>query len=139
MIDEFCSDSGLDDPSASTVSLSSVATKYTANSTVSHRTFLPRQGGYGGQLQHLCSLIATHTSLQHATIVSSECYWENIAFRIVHRFLIFELAREGKKPIWLRVDRRRSRTASTFEFIYAGGSTPSNDTVRLLSTTSNVI
>lgn len=101
------------------------------NSVSSVVTMFPGQCGYGGQLSHLTQLISKHTALYYATIVSTECYTQPIRLGIVHRFLLLELARPGKKKIWLRLDRRLSKRVGPFRFVRAGGSTPANDTVRI--------
>lgn len=93
-------------------------------------TILPTQGGYGGQLSQLTHLISKHTALYYATILSTECYYQSIRLGIVHRFLLLELSRPGRKTIWLRLDRRRSTVVGTFQFLRSGGSTRANDTVR---------
>lgn len=103
--------------SASQHSLSSIA------------SFLPRRAS-NGQLSLLIELIDKHTALHNATVISTECYAESIVLRISHRFLLVELARPGKRTIWLRLDRRRHRDVSNVQFVRAGGSTPANDTVR---------
>ena len=69
-----------------------------------------------------------HKSLQKALIVSTECYAEKTAV-VTHRFIIMELQREGRKDIWLRLDRLRQRNISTLNFLAASGTSLSNDTV----------
>lgn len=90
---------------------------------------MPRNGGFGGQLSQLCSLIGSYTVLQNAKIVSAECYCQSIVLRVVHRFLILELEREGKKNIWIRLDRKRARIDGTLKFLRDRGTTRANDTV----------
>lgn len=119
------------EPSTSRSSLSRISSRL-FQSMLSLATFIPLQGAYGGQLDHLVQLISTYTALYYATIVSTECYSESIfAGVIVHRFLLLELARAGKKTIWLRLDRRRSKMVNTSQFLQSGGSTVANDTVRI--------
>ena len=111
------------------VSLNPIARMSAVLSSTSVNTFLPQQGGYGGSLNLLCQLVDMYTALQYATIVSTECYTQRIAVQVVHRFLILELKREGKKTIWLRMDRRRSKLVNTQRFLFGRGSTDANDTV----------
>lgn len=92
-------------------------------------TVLPIRGGYGGSLNHLIQLINSHTALYYATIASTECYSDSIITGISHRFLLIELARSGKKTIWLRLDRRPSKMVGVVRFVRSAGSTPANDTV----------
>lgn len=115
---------------ASTKILSKLSTRISMVSIASLATLFPPQGGYGGRLEHLCRMISAHSALQSARIVFTECYSRSIGFGIVHRFLILGLEREGRKRIWLRLDRRPSKTIRTWQFILAGGSTGANDTVR---------
>lgn len=113
------------EPSPSTSNFSLIASKLSVSSAAS---FLHRSE-YSGPLSHLCHLISKHTALYYATIMSTECYSQPIRLGIVHRFLLMELARPGKKTIWLRLDRRRADAVGTLRFLGAGGSTPANDTV----------
>ena len=85
-------------------------------------TILPVIGVLGLSLSESCDLIRNYQSLQEAEIISSEGY--------VHRqrFLVFELQRDGKKPIWVTLDRRRSTKVSVLDFLCAAASTPANDT-----------
>lgn len=66
--------------------------------------------------------------MQQAEIVAAEGYkqWTG---QVVHRFIVLELSRAKRKPIWLRIDRRKARETSAFRFLAAGGTTPANDTV----------
>jgi hypothetical protein len=79
-------------------------------------------------LSQLCELVDSHHSLQRAETISSEAYTERVG-AVIHRFLIMEIRREGKKPIWLRLERTRSRSVGVVEFLRAGASTPANDVV----------
>jgi hypothetical protein len=79
-------------------------------------------------LSQLCELVDCHRSLQRAETISSEAYTERIG-AVIHRFLVLELRREGKKPIWLRLERTRSKSVGVVEFLLARGSTPANDIV----------
>lgn len=79
-------------------------------------------------LYQLCQLILRHRSLVRAEITMTETYAEQIGI-ITHRFLLLELQRhDGKKPIWLRLDRRTGHV-STFKFLRESLETPSNDLV----------
>lgn len=120
------------EPSTSRSTLSCVSSRV-AGSLLSFATLIPPQGAYGGQLDHLVQFINRYTALYYATIVATECYTESICGGIIlHRFLLLELLRPGRKTIWLRLDRRRSKVVGTPQFIRSGGSTPANDTVRAL-------
>lgn len=55
-------------------------------------------------VRQLCSVINEHRPLQRTEIRAIESYTETTG-RVVLRFLIFELHREGRKPIWIRLDR----------------------------------
>lgn len=112
---------------ASSSALSRISSRLSLLSTT---TFLPSQGGYGGSLDDLTQLISKHTALYYATIECTECYAESIGLGISHRFLLMKLARQGKKSIWVRLDRRRSRVTSTMRFVRLGGLTEAHDTVR---------
>lgn len=98
-------------------------------SVASAASFL-RHSQYNGVLSNLTQLISNHTALYKATIVATECYTQPIRLGVLHRFLMIELHRLGKKSIWLRLDRRRSAKVGAFRFVLSGGSTPANDTVR---------
>lgn len=84
---------------------------------------------YGSTLSYLTQRISKHTALYYTAIVSTECYSEPMRLGIVHRFLLMELARPGKKIIWLRLDRLRSKRVGILRFLGSGGSTPAYDTV----------
>lgn len=68
--------------------------------------------------------------MQRAEIISAEGYKEWIG-PILHRFLVLELRRSSRKPIWLRIDRRMAQGVGTFRFIRALATTPANDTVSM--------
>lgn len=53
---------------------------------------------------------------------------------ILHRFLVLELKREDKKPIYLRLDRRLGEGVSRMTLLRASGVTSANDTVRRIRT-----
>lgn len=82
----------------------------------------------GLSVPELCELIRQSQSLQQAIIAMTEGYKEHLG-GIVHRFLVLELTREGKKPIWLRLDRRLGKDVSRMSLILASGVTNANDTV----------
>lgn len=79
-------------------------------------------------LDDLCVIIDLHSSMQRTEIVSAEGYkqWTGT---VAHRFLVFELRRSGRKPIWLRV--RRKGNIPFVRFLANGAKTPANDTVSL--------
>lgn len=75
-------------------------------SAYSTETVVPANaGGYGVPLEHLCRLIDAYPSLQSAEIVKTECYTKRIVsvagVAIVHRYLVLEICRKGKQPIWI--------------------------------------
>lgn len=77
-----------------------------------------------------CGLIEKHRSLQEAEIITTEGYAQQIG-GILHRFLVLELRRSGKKTIWLRLDRRAGRSA--LRLLLTLGSAPAHDVVSLSS------
>lgn len=79
-------------------------------------------------LEDLCKIVDEHRSMQLAEIVATEGYSEWTG-TVVHRFLILELQRVGRKSIWLRIDRQRAQDVSALRFLAARASTPANDTV----------
>lgn len=91
-------------------------------------TIVPSVGYMGLSIAELCELIEERHSLQQANIVMTESYKQHTG-GIVHRFLVLELEREGKKPVWLRLDRRLGKDVSKMSFILASGVTNANDTV----------
>lgn len=91
-------------------------------------TVLPSAQILRTSLRELCVLISSHVSLQTAKIVSTEGY-AMITNAIVHRFLLLELRRDGKRGIWLRLDRLRGRKGSMFKFLRNGGVSDANDRV----------
>lgn len=103
-------------------------------------TFLPTAGGYGVPLEHLCRLIDAYPTLREGKIISSECYTSPMPGGLVHRFLMLELRREGRKTIWARLDRTRLKTVGAFQFFVSGGRTDSNDIVsnRALESDNNL-
>lgn len=119
----------------STISIKSIISTRTFKS-ISAPTIIPANaGGYGVKLKHLCQLITEYPSLQTAEIVKSECYARRIAslagVEIVHRYLVLELRRKGKKPIWVRLDRTSDKAASRLHMVRSGGRTKDNDTVSI--------
>lgn len=79
-------------------------------------------------LPQLCDVINSHRSLARADIISTECYTERLG-AITHRFLVLELRRHARRPVWLRLDRRLGKDTSTFTLLRSNGSTPANDVV----------
>jgi hypothetical protein len=81
-------------------------------------------------LSELCDLIAVRSSLSRAEIVSAECYVQRIGL-FSHRFLVLHLQREGRKDIYLRIDRRAARDVSLTELVWASGQTHAQDEVHI--------
>lgn len=57
-------------------------------------------------LRDLCVTIHERRSLRHAEIRCVEQY-RVFTGTVIHRFLVLELHRAGRKPIWMRLDRFR--------------------------------
>lgn len=127
---------------ATTISFKSIASARSFCSfktTYSAATVIPSgAGGYGVPLEHLCRLITSYPSLQHAEIFASECYTKQIVsflgFSIVHRYLVLELRREGKKTLWVRLDRTPDRAIGVLSMMRFRGNTKANDVVSMLCT-----
>ena len=107
--------------------------KSLASQLYSHRPFSTPSintvifcGVWNMSVPQLCDVIKQHRSLKRAEILSTQCYTE-FNGRVFHRFLILELHREGRKDIWLRLDRRPGR--STWQLLRAVGKAPAKDTV----------
>ena len=81
-------------------------------------------------LSQLCEVIDRHRSLQRAEIISTEGYVERLG-AIIHRFLVLLLRRSGRKPVYLRLDRRLGKNTSALHLLRSSGSTPANDVVCL--------
>lgn len=81
------------------------------------------------ELDELVALIRSHTSLQRAAILSTEGYKQR-RNTILHRFLVLELRRQDRSPIWLRIDRRMHPETRMVSFLLASGKSPAYDTVR---------
>lgn len=109
---------------SSTSSIASIA-----RSVASICTFLPRRGGFGGQLNNLIQLIDADKVLQSAIILSTECCLQTIGAGIYHRYIVMQLERAGRKTIWLRLDRRRGSFVTNAQLLRSLGSTRANDTV----------
>lgn len=78
-------------------------------------------------LRALLQVIEAHRSLQDARIIQVDSYQNaKIPF---HRFIILQLEREGRKQIWLRIDRRRDKTKTIGNFAWKAGTSPANDRV----------
>lgn len=80
-------------------------------------------------LEVFCNYIAQHKSLRNATIVSTSSYNQRVHLVIRHRFLLLKLRREGKKDIWLRLDRLSSQKVNIIGFLASGGKTEAYDVV----------
>ncbi|KAF8342236.1 uncharacterized protein EI90DRAFT_3208365 [Cantharellus anzutake] len=88
-----------------------------------------RSSGKTFSLRDLCkNVIEEHLWLQTARIISTSCYsqYRNL---ILHRFLILQLRRPGKRDIWLRIDRRAG--LSPLKLAQKLGKTRANDTAQL--------
>jgi len=88
-------------------------------------TVVPCVGITHLSLSELCHLIQERRSLQRTIITMTEGYSER-SRTVVHRFLVLQLEREGKEPIWLRLDRRLGKARS---FVLKSSVTRANDTV----------
>jgi hypothetical protein len=93
-------------------------------------------GAWNMLVSELCDVIKQHRSLRQAEILSTECYTESTG-RVIHRFLILELRREGRKDIWLRLDRRPG--SSIPQLLLTAGTAPAKDTVRTIFLAAKVI
>lgn len=82
------------------------------------------------KLDELCEKITQHRSLREAQITSAECYTERNG-GILHRFLVLELVRDPRKPIFLRLDRRVGGTK--LRLLRGLGTAPAKDTVSIFS------
>jgi hypothetical protein len=78
-------------------------------------------------MDEFCQLIREHRSLQRAKIISTETHCK-VNAGIPHLFLLLELHREGRKDLWLRLDRRRDRDVPLMLFA-ATLATPPHDMV----------
>lgn len=83
------------------------------------------------ELSELCDLIEARRSLSLAEIISVECYAQRVGL-IVHRFLVLHLRREGRKDMYLRMDRRAAKDISLTQLVWASGQTQARDEVRRL-------
>lgn len=79
-------------------------------------------------LTSLLDVLSRHRSLQEARIVQADSY-QQFNGRVVHRFIILELEREGRQKIWLRIDRLRNESTGLFSFVANGARAPSDDRV----------
>lgn len=93
-------------------------------STTSVNTVIPLFVTYTLSIDELRKKILEHRSLQRAGIVAVEGYVEHL---VSHRFLVLELRRLRRKPIWLRLERRPGR--SFISVAGSLGSVPTLDTV----------
>lgn len=90
---------------------------------------LPRRER-GRSLVELLEVIRRHRSLQDARIVCAEAYkqWNG---RVMHRFIILELEREGREQIWLRIERGREKGQSLLNFLARRATARADDQVSL--------
>ena len=77
-------------------------------------------------LDELCRTVDGHHSLQKARILSTYEYVESNARVAPHRGIVLHIDRDGRKPIWLCLDRR---PASRVDLIAQFGTTRANDQV----------
>jgi hypothetical protein len=89
---------------------------------------MPHLSGMVMPLSRLIELIAEHKSLQRVQIPAAEGY-QQTASRFMHRFLVLELRRAGKDPVWLRMDRRPDWRVGALQFVLASSMSPASDTV----------
>lgn len=115
-------DQSLHQPLSRVVSRASVRSAATVASV---NTFITR-GVLHTTLDEFCEVIVSRRSLRRAQIISTECYTERSG-GILHRFLVLQLYREEKKPIYIRLDRRVG--TSTLNLLLRRGSAPAKDTV----------
>ena len=80
-------------------------------------------------LSLLCDYIRDHKSLSNASILEASTYTQRTSFIVKHRFLLLLLRRQGKKDVWLRLDRLRSDEKDLMGFVAAGGQVNANDIV----------
>lgn len=83
-------------------------------------------------LRGLLEVIERHRSLQHARIIRADAY-QGFTGQVVHRFIILELERDGRQPIWLRIDRGREKGQSVRRFLAEGATAVAADQVSFLS------
>lgn len=107
-------------------SVSSLSSTFSASSV---STAVPTRGIVELSLVDVCDHIDEHPSLRAAEIISTECYAVQ-ASAVMHRFIVLELRRQGRKDVWLRLDRRRGEKISLLQFLAASGTTQANDRVR---------
>lgn len=91
-------------------------------------TFLSNGPKHTLKFNALCDVIHRHRSLQHARIISAEGYKTTNGV-VVHRYLVLELERDGRQPIWLRIDRRIAENENPIRFLVTGGRSSANDEV----------
>ncbi|KAF8309921.1 hypothetical protein DL93DRAFT_2230639 [Clavulina sp. PMI_390] len=89
-------------------------------------------------LSELCDLITIRSSLANAEILSVESYSQRVNF-ITHRFLILRLRRQGRKDVYLRLDRRAASEISLTKLVFSGGHTVARDEANLSPTKSRLI
>lgn len=121
---------------SSTLSLSR---KLTNISIMSRDTFIDKDpdSGFGlprrergRSLVELLEVIRRHRSLQDARIVCAEAY-KLFNGRVVHRFIILELERDGRQQIWLRIERGREEGQSVLNFLARRATARADDQVSL--------
>lgn len=101
----------------------SIASRKTLESDIFN---LPSFGRLEGSIPELCAYIDTSPSTKGATITTIICRGELDGVR--HKFLLVQARKNGRKDLWIRLDRRVHRT-STLAFALASGIAPANDCV----------
>lgn len=91
-------------------------------------TFLSDGPNHIFKFDALCDMIHRHRSLQHAGITSAESY-RVFNGRVMPRYLVLELERDGRQRIWLRIDLRMAENESKISFAIKGGRSSANDEV----------
>ncbi|KAF8309922.1 hypothetical protein DL93DRAFT_2230640 [Clavulina sp. PMI_390] len=116
-----------------TVSITRSATYATTATVISSGVLLL-------SLSELCDLIDIRSSLANADILSVECYAQRVNLNFVlHRFLILHLRRQGRKDVYLRMDRRADGGVSLPKMMLQRGQTAAHDEANLSPTKSRLI
>lgn len=90
-------------------------------------TIVPSRGLLHLSLEEFLFLVS-EPSLRNAEIVSIEQYCQSSG-AITRRFLVLEIQTQGRKSVFLRLDRRRQRETLIARFLL-NRVTPSKDIVR---------
>ncbi|KAF8320416.1 hypothetical protein DL93DRAFT_2164033 [Clavulina sp. PMI_390] len=95
-------------------------------------TFFSHFGLIEFTLADVCGFIDESRALQGAQVISFEGYSEPAGV-VTHRFVVLHLRRDGRKDIWMRLDRRRGQGVSPSRFLFGSGTTQANDRVGTIS------